>query len=75
MIHNIALGRRPLRIKLHDTVFTITKISHDDGELSEFVCEPHSAELKTIVADHLEAHRNLKMQELEKTVAKANKRR
>jgi hypothetical protein len=75
MIHNIALGQRPLRIKLHDTVFTITKISHDDGELSEFVCEPHSEELKKIFTTHLEEHRDLKMQELDKAVSKADKRR
>jgi len=74
MIHNIALGLRPLCIKLHDTVYSISEITHDNGELSEFKCDPPSEELRQMIADNLRDNPNLSRYELDKAVARANKR-
>jgi len=74
MISHIALPKGSLVLNLHGVEHTITSISHDDGILAEFTCEPHSEELEEISASHLSEHLELKTLELQRAVSRANKR-
>lgn len=74
MIHIIALGLSPLRIKLHDAVYSITKITHDNGDLTEFECDPPNEELRQMIASNLQDNPDLSHYKLDQAVARANKR-
>ena len=75
MKHIIALARRPLIFKLYSVNHTITRIEHEEGLITEFVCDPPSDTLKELVADSITPENTLKLEELDKAVARANKRR
>jgi len=74
MIHIVALAPRPLVITLRDTIYAISKITHDNGELSEFVCDPPCDELEQLVAANLKFHRGLGLKDLHDSVKRASLR-
>jgi len=75
MKHIIALARRPLIFKLYNVSHTITRIEHEDGLITAFACDPPSDTLKELVADSITPENTLKLEELDRAVARANKRR
>jgi len=72
MIHNIALAGRPLILKLRDTTYTITKIAHDNGNITEFVCDPPSDELKDLVSTNIGLDNTLSLKGLDKDISRAS---
>jgi hypothetical protein len=74
MIHIIALARKPLNVTLRGAVFKITELSHDNGIIVDFVCEPHSEELKILVSANLRKNLDLNRKELDEAAARINKR-